>query len=52
MLNQHKCPYCGKEFAEKLELGIHISEEHTDESENIGRAGKTKDKNIIEDEWK
>lgn len=50
MSNQHECPYCGEEFEEELEKGIHISEEHTDDSESIPskkRGGD--DKNIIED---
>jgi len=51
MSKKVECPYCGEEFEEELDKGIHISEEHTDNRENIpSKKNGGDDKNIIE-EW-
>lgn len=45
-----ECPYCGEEFEDELEMGIHISEEHTDEGSINRKKRGGRDKNIM-DEW-
>lgn len=51
MSSQHECPYCGEEFDEELDKGIHISEEHTNTGDSISRSKRSDtDKNLL-DEW-
>lgn len=46
-----KCVYCGKELEDEQEKSVHIAEEHTETDEKITTKGKSKGRNIVEDEW-
>lgn len=45
-----ECPYCEEEFEDELEMGIHVSKDHTDDSSISRKQRGGRDKNIM-DEW-
>jgi len=41
---QFECAYCGKEFDDDLEKGIHIADEHIDTDQSIEQKSYAEDK--------
>lgn len=46
----HECPYCGEMFESAVDEGVHRSEKHLNNDDDISRGGKSDD-NIVR-EWK